>query len=189
MAISRIISEQIGQVGRIVHGLQFANGLNPAQWEALRFLSRANSYSRSPGALAEYLGCTKGTVSQTIIALESKGYVVRNRSESDRRSVIIKLTEAGDEMVRHDPLDMIEAAVKGLTAADRELFANSMAALIKKLQRDRGQTEFGVCGDCVHNKIDGEFGEICRCLLKGELLSADDPARICFDFQAISPGG
>ena len=89
------ISELVDRIGRIVHAIQFANGLNPAQWEALRFLSRANGYSRSPGALAEYLGSTKGTVSQTLIALESKGYVIRNRSETDRRSIKIELTDEG----------------------------------------------------------------------------------------------
>jgi predicted transcriptional regulator len=45
-------------------------GLNPAQWEALRFLARANRFSRSPAAVADYLASTRGTVSQTLIALE-----------------------------------------------------------------------------------------------------------------------
>lgn len=187
MAESLDISELLNRVGRIVHGLQFANGLNPAQWEALRFLSRANCYSRTPGALAEYLGSTKGTISQTIIALEAKGYVNRTRSKHDRRSVNIELTDDGLELVELDPLAMIETAVDGLTDVDREGFARSMGALIKSLQRDLGQVEFGDCGGCVHNRIDGEFGESCHCLFKDEPLSVDDTARICLNFRSNCP--
>jgi DNA-binding MarR family transcriptional regulator len=187
MAESLNISELLNRVGRIVHGVQFANGLNPAQWEALRFLSRANCYSRTPGALAEYLGSTKGTVSQTLISLESKGYVVRTRSKHDRRSVDIALTDDGRELVEQDPLAMIEAAVEGLTDVDRDGFARSMGALIKSLQRNLGQVEFGDCGGCVHNQIDGEFGESCRCLFMDEPLSVDDTSLICLNFQSNRP--
>lgn len=185
----RKISELVDRVGRIVHAIQFANGLNPAQWEALRFLSRANSYSRSPGALAEYLGSTKGTVSQTLIALESKGYVVRNRSETDRRSINIELTDQGLELVGQDPLVMLEGAVSDLAVAEREIFAHSMDTLMKNLQRERGQAEFGVCGECVHNRSDGEFGENCHCVLRDEVLAFDELAQICLDFQAPQASG
>jgi DNA-binding MarR family transcriptional regulator len=189
MAELRNISELVDRVGRIVHAIQFANGLNPAQWEALRFLSRANSYSRSPGALAEYLGSTKGTVSQTLIALESKGYVVRNRSETDRRSINIELTDEGHDLVDQDPLAMIEGAVSNLVAADRENFARSMDSLIKYLQRERGQAEFGVCGECVHNRSDGNIGENCHCVLRDEVLAFDELAQICLDFESRQQGG
>mgnify|MGYP002637706194 CR=1 FL=1 len=187
MAASKNITELVDRVGRIVHGMQFADGLNPAQWEALRYLSRANCYSRSPGALAEYLGSTKGTVSQTLIALESKGYIVRTRSESDRRSVKIELTDEGTELVKQDPLSMIEDAVVDLTAGDRETFARAMDGLIKTLQRDRGKAEFGNCGDCAHNKIEDKIPEICRCLLRDEILSVEDMERICLDFLSVQP--
>lgn len=186
MTGSKNISELVDRVGRIVHGMQFSDGLNPAQWEALRFLSRANCYSRTPGALAEYLGCTKGTVSQTLIALESKGYVARSPSDRDRRSVKIDLTDQGLELVKQDPLSVVEDAVVDLTAPDREAFAQALNGLIKTLQRDRGQAEFGDCGDCAHNQIEGEFGEGCRCLLRNEVLSAVDIERICLDFQSAS---
>ncbi|MEE8171570.1 MAG: MarR family transcriptional regulator, partial [Alphaproteobacteria bacterium] len=73
------VSELIDRVGRVTRGLQFVNGLSPAQWEALRFIARANRYSSNPTALAKFLGSTKGTVSQTLISLEKKGYVQRLR--------------------------------------------------------------------------------------------------------------
>ena len=100
-------AELLDRIGRIVHGLQFSQGLNPAQWEALRFLARANRYSRSPTALAEYLGTTKGTTSQTLIALESKGAIKRSRRACDRRSVELEITRFGlDELQAQAILEM-----------------------------------------------------------------------------------
>ena len=75
----------IDRIGRVTRGLQFADGLSPAQWESLRYVSRANHYSRNPSALAAFLGATKGPVSQTLIALEGKGYLRRVRGNPDRR--------------------------------------------------------------------------------------------------------
>ena len=39
------------------------------------FIARANRFSRTPAALADYAGSTRGTISQTLIALEQKGLV------------------------------------------------------------------------------------------------------------------
>ncbi len=73
--------------------------LGPAQWEALRFVARANrllaTFSRTPAALAGSIsGSTRGTVSQVLIALEQKGHLTREPSERDRRSVVLELTSA-----------------------------------------------------------------------------------------------
>ena len=66
----------IDRLGRLMRSGEHAGDLNPAQWEALRYLARANRFSRTPAALAQYLGSTRGTVSQTLIALEDHGRIV-----------------------------------------------------------------------------------------------------------------
>ena len=75
MTNSEAIASLVDRLSRLAHSLQYSQGLNPAQWNALRYLARANKYSTSPGVLAEYFRTTKGTVSQTLIALESKGLI------------------------------------------------------------------------------------------------------------------
>nr|MBA3613554.1 MarR family transcriptional regulator [Nitrospirales bacterium] len=45
-------------------GLRY--GLQPVQMEALTYLTQCNRYSNTPQAVAEYLGLTKGTVSQSL---------------------------------------------------------------------------------------------------------------------------
>jgi DNA-binding MarR family transcriptional regulator len=96
---------------------QQGDGLNPAQWEALRFLGRANRYSRNPTALTDFLGTTKGTVSQTLIALERKRLVTREPDRRDRRSIRIELTPAGRQLLGRDPMQNIAGAAASGTAS------------------------------------------------------------------------
>src|SRR5690606_124477 len=57
-ALAQRVILLLDRLSRLSRELQFVDGLNPAQWEALRFVARANRYSRTPTALAEYLGST-----------------------------------------------------------------------------------------------------------------------------------
>jgi DNA-binding MarR family transcriptional regulator len=70
---------------RLMRAGEHEGGLNPAQWEALRYLSRANRFSNSPIALTRFLGSTKGTISQTIEALERKGFITKGPRENEGR--------------------------------------------------------------------------------------------------------
>jgi hypothetical protein len=66
--------------------------LSPAQWMALRFFARANPFSRTPSAFAEFQATTRGTATQAIKALEAGGYLVRQPFKTDGRSVSLRLT-------------------------------------------------------------------------------------------------
>src|SRR6516225_1312032 len=55
----------------------------PRPVDGLRFFARANSFSRTPSAFAEFQATTRGTASQSIKALEAGGYLVRQRSQAD----------------------------------------------------------------------------------------------------------
>ena len=143
------ISELIDRVGRVTRGLQFVNGLSPAQWEALRFIASANRYSSSPTALAKYLGTTKGTISQTLISLEKKGYVRRHRDERDGRGVRLALTPSGVRLLDQDPLLEIDKAVACLPAHEQDALFDGLNRMLRDVQRKIGGNEFGVCDDCI----------------------------------------
>lgn len=179
-------ADLVTRLCRIAHAAQFADGLNPAQWEAMRFLSRANRYSASPGALAEYLGTTKGTASQTLISLETKGMVARVRSDLDRRKVRLTLTDAGRARLGRDPLRMIEQAGAEIPDDQRALVVSAMSDLIDNLCRQNGDARFGVCGECCHKE--GGCEDDCAadevlCGLTGETLSQREPTQICVNFR------
>ena len=92
------------RIGRVLQNDAHTHGLKPTQWEALRYLGRANKFSRSPSAVTAYLGMTKGTVSQTLAALERKGLIEKSSDPADKRNIHINLTSAGDELLEEDPV-------------------------------------------------------------------------------------
>ncbi len=181
--------ELLDRIGRIAHGLQFALGLNPAQWEALRFLARANRYSRSPSALAEFLGTTKGTASQTLNALESKGLVKRTRRASDRRWVDLEVTPSGMELIEKDPMGLVLEAASRLSRDECESMNAALGCLVANLQRAIGLPEFGPCPDCVHFCVEHggpEAQSVCRCALNEDELPSHDIHLLCTSFESVA---
>lgn len=177
-------SELIDRVGRVTRGLQFVNGLSPAQWEALRFISRANRFSSSPTALAKFLGTTKGTISQTLISLEKKGYVQRLRDERDGRGVRLELTSPGWRLLEQDPLLEIDKAVACLPAHEKEALYGGLNRMLRDVQRKIGGNEFGVCDDCTLFSAEQSPDGAYQCGLTHEAMSLDETVRICVNFHA-----
>ncbi len=174
------IANLINRLGRSIHCRQFAQGLNPAQWEALRYLSRANRYSRAPSALANYLRTTKGTASQTLKSLEAKGYVRRVPVPEDRRAVRIDITDAGHVVLRRDPLQCLESSASEL-GEDLETVSRFLGRLAATLEGKSGKA-FGLCSECTYfckNAPAAKEGEEHRCGLHEEPLSALDATKIC----------
>ncbi len=181
------ISELLDRVGRVTRGLQFVDGLSPAQWEALRFLARANRYSRGPSALAKFLGTTKGTISQTLIAMENKGYISRLRGERDKRSVVLELTSAGEALLDRDPLRVVDEVVARLPDSERNTISDGLSRLLHDVQRRLDSNGFGICKACslfaaagAADENDGPH----RCGLTGEPVGPSESHRICVNYQA-----
>ena len=75
------------------------HGLQPVQLEALHYLSICNRYSDTPMAVTEYLGQTKGTVSQTLKVLERKGLLSKQRDKNDKRISHLKVSSKGKRLL------------------------------------------------------------------------------------------
>lgn len=156
-------------------------GLNPAQWEALRYLARANRFSRTPGALADYLGSTRGTVSQTLITLEQKGFVARGASRRDRRSLELGLTPAGAAALAEDPLLALAGDIAA--AADSPaLLAEGLRATLRAAVARNGRRAFGICHACRHFRRAPEPSPApYHCALLDEPLGEEDSLAICLE--------
>ncbi len=86
---------------------------------------------KSMSMIAKRLSVTVGTLTVNMNSLEKKGYIVRERSEQDKRVVLVTLTEKGRKAFFHHRdfhKAMIRAAVKGLDETE-------MQTLIKCLQQ------------------------------------------------------
>lgn len=182
------IVELVDRLSRIAHSLQFAEGLNPAQWEALRFVARANRNSCSPGTLAEFMGSTKGTVSQTLKALESKGLIKRSRKADDRRAVEISVTAAGFALVEKDPLGQIHDALSPCSQVEQLGVVAGLERLVGIVQKHQKLPAFGPCLDCSHYQPEtcAETNSVgCRCGVSGELFNSFELNKICADFSPV----
>ena len=172
------------RLARILQNETHAAGLKPTQWEALRYLARANRFSRNPSALTAYLGTTKGTVSQTLNALERKGLLVKKTDPADRRQVDIDLTEKARQLLDEDPIHALTDAMASLPAGRRDGLSKGLQTVLEEALRRRGGRPFGVCRSCRFFRVDDSGGGHHRCGLLDVPLSDADSQLICVEQEA-----
>lgn len=93
------------------------------RWWVLILLMREESLSSTPSMLAEKTGVTRATMTGLIDSLEQGGLVVRVFDKADRRSVIVKLTDAGQaklDVVMPDYYRRLRQCMQGLDVTKRE---------------------------------------------------------------------
>lgn len=182
------LPDLLERIGRLLRNVRQRNEqLNPAQWEALRYLGRANRYSRTPTALTHYLGATKGTVSQTVIALERKGLVRRAVDPRDRRGIRLGLTARGRVNLQRDPLPDLLGEVDPLLLGRLE---TDLSQLLGHLQQRNRRRPFGQCATCRFFRRGGameEAGGPNRCGLTLEPLADFEAAQICAEHETPTP--
>ena len=189
---ARETAELLLLVGRLVQAEGYDGELSPAQWMALRFFARANSFSRTPSAFAEFQATTRGTASQAIKALEAGGYLVRQRSQADGRSVTLRLTDKGNEVVARDPFEVLVRAVDSLDAEEQIAMHDALHQVLTTVAASGAHRQFGVCQDCAYLG-----GETCcsstsatrsalECLLFGVPIESEDAGLLCAYFQPKS---
>lgn len=174
------------RIGRVLQNDGHSEGLKPTQWEALRYFARANRFSRSPSALTAYLGMTKGTVSQTVSALEKKGLVEKATGDADRRLVRIELTAKGQKLLSRDPLEALASSFSRLPASQRQDLKDELGAFLRSTLRQRGGRPFGACKTCRYFQKNASGGAPHKCGLLQEPLSSTDSELVCVEHEAAA---
>ena len=175
------VAHLIDRLERLARSGKQIGNLNPAQWEALRFLARANRFSRTPAALADYLASTRGTISRTLGSLEAKGYITRAANARDGRSVEFVLSTDGERALKRDPLLALAKDIERASGGDAALVRDALwQALHEAITRNQGRA-FGVCRTCRHFRADVRPMARAphRCALLNEPLSESDSHAIC----------
>ena len=168
------IKELIIRLARLAAAAGWEVDLNPAQRAALSYMSRANRFSRSPSHVADYLGTTRGTTSQSLKSLQQKGYIQEKRSEQDKRVISYDLTQRGQQTVALS--SPIEEALAELDVEEIEVFQHSLTRVAQIAVRKNASHEFGVCRSCIHH-TQNKNGAFCK-LLATE-LSTEETTQIC----------
>jgi DNA-binding MarR family transcriptional regulator len=158
-------------------------GLQPVQLEALHYLAICNRYSDTPLAVAEYLGLTKGTVSQTLQVLEAKGLITKIGDLEDKRLVHLKVTPAGRRLLEEAiPAPLLRLAGARLSAEEQAQVVAGMKVLLMACQAANQNKSFGVCHTCRHHVRDAAGGRSCGLLRQP--LTSDEALLICREHAA-----
>jgi DNA-binding MarR family transcriptional regulator len=160
-------------------GLQY--GLQPVQMEALKYLTQCNRYSDTPQAVGEYLGLTKGTVSQSLKALEQKGLLTKQSDKQDKRLIHLTPTPKGKNLTKKAAqakgLESALAITSSVTATE---LAQMLRSVLRGIQQVNGRKAFGACHTCRFNEQQPQ-GSVCG--LTHEPLSAQDVQLLCREHQ------
>lgn len=88
---------------------------------------------RNMSAVAQQLGITVGTLTITINRLVKKGYVIRQRSEKDKRVVHLALSEKGQCAYAHHQQfheQLIDGVIEHLSKEELQVLTKALSGLI-----------------------------------------------------------
>ncbi len=173
------VAELVAQLGRMTYGGSFVNGLTPAQWTALRYFFRANRFSRTMSAFAEFHATTRGTASQTIKSLTQSSYLTRKRSMTDGRSAYFNLTHKSKKMLSENPFETLVAAASVLSNSEYRTVTRSLERMLSILAQQQNKCLFGMCTNC---KYFQEDESVYMCMLMDEPLEEAEIKQLCVNF-------
>ncbi|MEP3347386.1 MAG: MarR family transcriptional regulator [Litoreibacter sp.] len=174
----------INRLARLDVARTWTGDVNPAQRAALEYLRDANQFSRTPSHVAEYLGTTRGTMSQTLKALLRKEYVREERSASDRRSISYTLTEHGAAIVTDE--NILAGAFGSLSPTEVATLETVLSGGLKKILEQNGSRSFGLCYSCNFHTINNEHP---YCKLLSLPLTEVESEKICVEHQTGMQSG
>jgi DNA-binding MarR family transcriptional regulator len=123
-------------------------GLTPTQGQVLALL-RANPGGLRLRALAEQLGVTAATTSDSVTALHRKGLVTKEPTVGDGRGVVVLLTQGGRrEAAAAAWPDFLLEAVGELSTAEQAAFLRALVAMIRTLQEKGRIPVARMCVSC-----------------------------------------
>ncbi len=157
-------------------------GLQPVQIEALHYLSVCNRYSDTPMGVTEYLGQTKGTISQSLNVLARKGFLVKKPDVKDKRVTRLRVSSQGRKLLaRAIPSAQLTAACTHMDSDSQAEITAALLQLLRALQRANAMRSFGVCHTCRYHQV---VAEGYRCGLTEEPLQAAETQFICREHEA-----
>lgn len=154
-----------------------AIGLQPVHGQVLEFLAKCNKYSNTHASVAEYLGLTKGTVSQSIQILERKNFLQKTIDSQDGRVMHLSLTEKGHVLIDElKPLDIFRQAEAKVDHLEFDTIQNALQSTLSVLQQVNHSKSFGLCRTCSYFTVEAHHYQ---CGFTDEALDRDDTDKIC----------
>jgi len=164
-----------------------ALGLQPVHIQTLDYLASCNRFSDTPAAVTDYLGLTKGTVSQTLQVLVRKGYIEKKQDDTDKRIVHLQIVLEGIKLLKSiTPFDVFIKAEEAIANKQFDSISAALYEALVALQNVNGTSSFGQCKNCI---TFSEENDHYYCLLMQQPLSQADIEKICREYVSITNTG
>ncbi|PIS11275.1 MAG: MarR family transcriptional regulator [Bdellovibrio sp. CG10_big_fil_rev_8_21_14_0_10_47_8] len=148
-------------------------GLQLVHIEILQYLSVSNRYSNTTQVISEYLGQTKGSISQSLSHLQEYGFIKRTQDNNDKRVFHLSITTKG--------LSVAERLLDSINLDGPEDLEPALKVMLATIQRKNGLRSFGTCLSCKYNQNPGKNLFVCG--LTKEKLSTNDVKKICKEHE------
>jgi MarR family transcriptional regulator, negative regulator of the multidrug operon emrRAB len=153
--------------------------LQAVHFQALTYLARANRYSNTPQAIAQYLALSKGTISQTLLLLDRRGLIERYQDDLDRRVVRLRLSPQGEQALYDgQPTLAWQNATRNVSPNRIRNAVTALREALDQLREDGHAASFGRCGTCHHCRRLSARAH--QCSLMGDRLSGPELRKICW---------
>jgi len=122
-------------LGDVMNNRLAERGLTPARAEVLWLLHRTGP--RTQRELSQLLKCTPRNVTGLVDALERAGFVERTAHPSDRRSIVVRLSESGRSLIADWSADRGDGTAQllgGIPADDLALFSTVLDQVLARLR-------------------------------------------------------
>ncbi|HRV70167.1 MAG TPA: MarR family transcriptional regulator [Marmoricola sp.] len=135
------VFSRISRVSRLMDRVRrdafSSSSMEPWEFDVLAALRREGApYSLTPGQLLKQTMVTSGTMTNRVDGLEARGLVKRGPSPTDRRVVLVTLTDLGKNAVDaafEALLKREQSLLNGLPDIDRENLVSSLRKLMDLL--------------------------------------------------------
>jgi DNA-binding MarR family transcriptional regulator len=147
MAVLGRLSEAATVISRDRLAPVFAKfDLQSGEFDVLATLRRSGPpFALTPTDLYEATMVTSGGMTSRLDRLERTGLIARKAHPTDRRGIIVSLTDKGRKLIDEALTAHVEnehEILAGLTPAERETLAGLLAKLLDSLAKPEGQAQF-----------------------------------------------
>lgn len=181
--------ERISQVFRALQWeLAKKKNLTPLQIQILLFLKNRRPTDAIPTRIAQELGLTKATLSESISALEKKKLVIRVSNKIDRRFTTLSLSKAGKKVVKElaSVEDLFVRYIHGLNISEKKNSFRFLLNIISLLYFDGYVKVARLCCTCQHFRKDAIRKGIHFCTLTNRELNLEDINFECASYIPLS---
>jgi DNA-binding MarR family transcriptional regulator len=122
-------------LGEVMNARLGEHGLTPARAEVLWLLHRTGP--RTQRELSQLLKCTPRNVTGLVDALQGAGFIERTAHPTDRRAVVVRLSESGQALIGGwgaDREDGTKQLLGGIPAEDLAVFSAVLDQVLARLR-------------------------------------------------------